>query len=86
MTDSAGTPLTGTVVSVRAHPAAEPFALTLSSEDGRFTLQGIQSGEHELRFEHPRFKGRAVKITVGASEEVIDAGIVTLESQAAPVK
>jgi len=83
VTDSAGAPLNGTVVSVRAHSAAEAFALTISGESGRFTLQGIQSGEHELRFEHPRFKGRAVKITVGASEEAIDAGVVTLESQAA---
>jgi Carboxypeptidase regulatory-like domain len=83
VTDSAGAPLNGTVVSVRAQPAAEPFALTISSEDGRFTLQGIQPGEHELRFEHPRFKGRAVKVTVGSSERVIDAGVVTLASQAA---
>ncbi len=86
VTDGAGSPLTDTVVSVRAHPAAEPFALTISSEDGRFTLQGIRPGEHELRFEHPHFKGRAVKVTVGASQRGIDAGVVTLESQAAPVK
>ncbi len=86
VTDGAGKPLTDTVVSIRAHPAAEPFALTISSEGGRFTLQGIRPGEHELRFEHPRFKGRAVKVTVGASEAVIEAGVVTLESQTAPVK
>jgi len=63
VTDGASVPLTDTVVSVRAHPAAEPFALTMSGEGGRFTLQGIRPGEHELRFDHPRFKGRAIKIS-----------------------
>ncbi len=83
VTDGTGVPLTDTVVSVHANPAAEPFALTISSEDGRFNLQGVQPGEYELRFEHPRFKTRVVKITVGASEEAIDAGVVTVEDRPA---
>jgi hypothetical protein len=86
VTDGTGAPLTDTVVSIRARPAAEPFTLTTSGEGGRFTLQGIRPGEHELRFEHPRFKTRVVKITVGASEESIDAGVVILERQTAPMK
>lgn len=86
VTGRTGAPLTDTVVSIRAQPGAEAFALTISSEGGRFTLRGVQSGEYELRFDHPRFKTRVVKITVGASEKVIDAGVVTLDSQGRPVK
>jgi len=79
--DGSGVALPDAVVSIRAHPAAEPFALTISIEGGKFTLQGVQPGEHELWFEHPRFKTRAIKITVGPSEEPVDAGAVTLEHQ-----
>ncbi len=86
VTDGTGRPLTDTVVSIRTNPAAEPFSLTTSSEGGRFTLRGIQPGEHELRFEHPRFKKRSLKITVGVSDEVIDAGVAVLERQPAPLK
>jgi hypothetical protein len=79
VTDITGVALADTVVSIRARPAAEPFALTISSKGGRFTLEGIEPGEHELRFVHPRFKEQAVKITVGAKGEVLDAGDVFLE-------
>ena len=85
VTDGKGAPLADAIVSIRSHSGLEPFALTISGEGGRFTLQGVEPGEHELRFEHPRFGGRVVKITVGASEEVIDAGVVTLE-KSSPVR
>jgi hypothetical protein len=84
VTDGHGVALSDTVVSIRANPAAEPFALTTSNEGGHFTLQGIWRGQHELQFEHPRFKRRVIKITVGPSVEAIDAGAVTLERQPAP--
>jgi hypothetical protein len=80
-TDSRGVPLTDIVVSIRAHPSAEPFALAMSSEGGQFTLQGISAGQHELRFEHRRFKTRTMKVTVGPSAEAIDLGTVRLERQ-----
>ena len=66
--------LPDTIVSIRAHPAAEPFALTMSTEGGQFTLHGVSPGQHELRFEHPRFKTRAIKVTVCPSVESMDAG------------
>jgi hypothetical protein len=55
----------------------------ISIEGGQFTLKGIRPGQHELRFEHPGFKTRAIKITVGPSAESMDAGSVTLENQPA---
>ena len=84
VTDGRGVALADTVVSMRVLPAAEPFALTISVEGGQFILQGISPGGHELRFEHPRFKRRTIKITVGPSAEPIDAGPVSLERQHAP--
>ena len=78
-TDGRGVALTNVVVSIRADPRVDPFALATSIEGGRFTLQGISAGQHELRFEHPRFKTRAIKITVGPSAEAIDLGEVSLE-------
>jgi hypothetical protein len=84
VTDGQGVALPDAVVSVWAHNGIEPFALTISIEGGQFTLQGIWPGEHELRFEHPRFKRRVIKITVGPSAEAIDAGAVTLERQPLP--
>jgi hypothetical protein len=84
VTDGSGEALPDTVVSIRASPAAEPFALTISTEGGQFTLQGVWPGQHELRFEHPRFKTWVITITVGPSAEAIDAGAVTLERQPAP--
>jgi protocatechuate 3,4-dioxygenase beta subunit len=86
VTDGGGVALADTVVSIRAHPAAEPFALTISTEGGQFTLQGISPGQHELRFEHLRFKTRAIKVTVGPAVESMDAGAVTLQNQPGPEK
>jgi hypothetical protein len=83
VTDGVGVALPETVVSIREAPAAEPIALTTSNGGGHFTLRGISPGQHELRFEHPRFKSRAVQITVGPSGEAIDAGTVALERQPA---
>jgi hypothetical protein len=79
VTDSRGAALPDTLVSVSDSSAAEPIALMISIEGGQFTLPGISPGEHELRFEHARFKKRAVKITVGPSPGTIDAGTVILE-------
>jgi hypothetical protein len=83
VTDSGGVALPDTVVSIGAAPAAEPFALTKSNAAGHFTLKGISPGQHEVRFEHPRFKSRAIQITVSPSGEAIDAGTVALERQPA---
>ena len=79
--DSRGVALPDTVVSVSRDSAAEPIAIAMmiSIEGGQFTLQGISPGAYELRFEHARFKTRAIKITVGPSVQAIDAGTVTLE-------
>jgi Carboxypeptidase regulatory-like domain len=86
VTGERGVALPDTVVTVRAEHAAEPFALTISIEGGHFALQGIWPGEHELRFEHPGFKTRSIKIAVSDSAESIDTGAVTLERQPAPGK
>ena len=45
--DGRGMVLPDIGVGIRADPAAEPIALTTSSVDGQFTLQGISPGEHE---------------------------------------
>jgi hypothetical protein len=83
-TDGRGVALTDIVVSTRAHSAAETFALTTSIDGGQFTLDGVSAGQHELRFEHPGFKTRTIKITVGPSAEAVDVGTVRLERQHSP--
>lgn len=52
----------------------------------RFELQGIEAGQHEMRFEHSGFQTRTIRVTVGGSEEVIEVGAVVLERQSAPRK
>jgi hypothetical protein len=84
VTDGSGAALTDTVVSIRDDPAAEAFSLTRSVERGQFTLPGIAPGQHELWFEHPRFKTRRIKITVNADADSADAGVVTLERRPPP--
>jgi len=86
VTGDGGVALPDTVLSIRADPGAEPFALTISDAGGHFALQGIWPGQHELRFEHPGFKTRSVKITTTSSVESVDAGVVTLERQPTPGK
>src|SRR5579883_2140124 len=74
VTSGDGVPLPDTVVSSDA-------ALTTSDEHGHFVLRGISPGQHELRLEHPRFKGRAIQIAVGSSGEAVEAGSIALERQ-----
>ena len=54
------------------------IAGTISAEDGRFTIPGINQGNFILQISYTGFQSRSITVTVGQLNDFLDLGIIML--------
>jgi plastocyanin len=67
----------------RVHPEMEGFVVVLqnsffavSARDGRYTIANVPAGSYSVAVWHPKLKGKAQPVTVGAGPVTIDFTLV----------
>jgi len=67
----------------RVHPEMEGFVVVLqnaffavSARDGRYTIANVPAGTHAVAVWHPKLKGKAQSVTVGAGPSTVDFTLV----------